>query len=83
MNVTWPLLMQVDNTQTKAFQRGTTLQSRLRGVVDFRWAWVTELRDQSKVAVQWVPGESNKADLLTKCFPNWLFQRRLRLIQNH
>ena len=81
--VSWPLAVQVDNTQTRAFHQGTTLQSRLRGVVDLRWGWVSELRDKAKIEVRWVPGEANKADILTKCFPNWLFQRRLRLVRDH
>ena len=64
--------MQVDNKQAQVFQQGTCLQSRLRGAVDMRWAWVRELRDKNKVQVKWVSGDANKADLLTKCFPNWL-----------
>ena len=45
-----------------------------------RDAWVQELRNLAKVKVQWVPGHHNKADMLTKCLPNWLYQNRGRLI---
>ena len=78
--VQFPLCVQVDNRQTKTFQEGTCVKSKLRGVVDMREQWVQELRDLAKVKVRWVPGWSNKADLLTKCFPNWEYQRRLKLV---
>ena len=80
MLVQWPLCVQVDNRQTKTFQEGTCVKSKLRGVVDMREQWVRELKDLAKVRVKWVSDEQNKADLLTKCFPNWLFQRRLQLV---
>ena len=80
MKLQYPLCVQVDNRQSKTFQEGTCVKSKLRGVVDMRDAWVQELRDLAKVKVKWVPGHLNKADLLTKCFPNWLFQNRLQLV---
>ena len=44
-----------------------------------REKWVQELKNLAKVRVKWVPGQLNKADLLTKCFPNCLFQSRKQL----
>ena len=32
------------------------------------------------VMVQWVPQHTNKADILTKCFPNWIYQASKKLI---
>ena len=78
--VQYPLVVKVDNRQSKTFQEGTCVKSRLQGVVDMRDAWVQELRNLAKVKVQWVPGNHNKADMLTKCLPNWLYQIRGRLI---
>ena len=80
MLVQYPLVVKVDNKQSKTFQEGTCINSRLRGVVDMREAWVQELRDLAHVMVQWVPQHTNKADLLTKCFPNWIYQARKKLI---
>ena len=78
--VQYPLVVKVDNMQGKTFKEGTCIKSRLRGVVDMREEWVQELRNLAKVMVKWVPAQSNKADMLTKCLPNWLYQSRGRLI---
>ena len=78
--VQYPVVVKVDNKQSKTFQEGTCIKSRLRGVVDMREEWVQELRNLAKVMVKWVPAQSNKADMLTKCLPNWLYQSRGRLI---
>lgn len=80
MNVTWPLVVQVDNQQAISFQRGTCLQSRIRGVVSMREDWVQELRDANKISVLKVKGTQNPANILTKCMPNWKFQKELNLI---
>ena len=80
MNVTWPLVVQVDNQQAVSFQRGTCLQSRIRGVVSMREDWVQELRDANKISVLKVKGTQNPANILTKCMPNWKFQKELNLI---
>ena len=47
--VQYPLVVKVDNKQSKTFQEGTCMNSRLRGVVDMREAWVKELRDLAHV----------------------------------
>ena len=83
IDVSIPLCLQVDNMQSKSFQEGTCIHSRLRGIVDMRLAWVKELRDKPKIKVKWIAGDRNKADLLTKCFPNWIFQQRLKLVQKN
>ena len=45
-----------------------------------REAWVKELRDLAHVMVKWIPQYTNKADILTKGFPNWIYQARKKLI---
>ena len=83
MPVQYPLVVKVDNKQSKTFQKGTRINSRLRGVVDMREAWVKELRDLAHVMVQWVSQHTNKADILTKRFPkwiDWIYQARKKLI---
>ena len=80
MNVSWPLVVQVDNSQAKTFQQGTCVNSKIRGVIDMRENWVQELRDDSKVKTVHVPGTQNTANILTKCMPNWKFRKELSLI---
>ena len=38
--VQYPLVVKVDNRQSKTFEEGTCIKSRLRRVVDMRDAWV-------------------------------------------
>ena len=83
MNVSSPLVVQVDNDQARVFAHGHCLQSRLRGVVDMREDWVQELRDQNLVKVVHVKSEDNKADLLTKCLANYKFQKQLKNINGN
>ena len=80
MKFQYPLCVQVDNRQAKTFQAGTCINSKIRGVVDMREKWVQELRDLKSVMVTWVPAHLNEADIMTKCFPNWIYQNRKKLI---
>ena len=80
ISITWPLILKVDNTQAISFQRNTCLQSRLRGVVDLRDAWVKELREIGRIATQKVGTEDNLADVLTKCMPGYKFTRKVNQI---
>jgi len=47
----------------------------LGGVIDFRDAWVEELPESGEVETEYVRGEENLADLLTKCFQTYKFKR--------
>ena len=80
MQITLPLCVQVDNQASISFQYNTCLQSRLRGCVDLREAWVQELRDQDKVKTVKVESARNKADILTKCFPTYKFKALMNLL---
>ena len=79
--ITYPLRVQVDNKASISFQHNTCLQSRLRGCIDMRAAWVTELREKGAIITEKVATEDNFADLLTKCFPSYKFKKLLRKIQ--
>lgn len=81
IQVSNPIIIQVDNTQAISFQRSTCLVSKLRGMVDLRWAWVQELRDKKKIGVQKVGTDLNKADILTKCMPAYKYSMRLRTLR--
>ena len=83
MNVSSPLVVQVDNEQARVFADGNCLQSQLRGVIDMRAEWVKELRDKQLVKVVHINTEKNKADLLTKCLPNYKFQKQLKAISHN
>ena len=65
--VPWPLVLYVDNAAGVSYQHGTTASSKIRGVFDQRWDWITELKDQASVTAVKVSTEKNLADLLTKC----------------
>jgi hypothetical protein len=64
----YPFTVFVDNTQAISFQSDTCPNSKIRGSIDMREAWVKELRDLDIVATQYVEGSSNLADIFTKCF---------------
>ena len=63
--ITFPVVVQVDNTQAKSFAEGTCVQTKLRGNFDIRESWVQELRDSKKLLVEYVHTTNNLADLLT------------------
>ena len=77
MEVEIPLKVKVDSTGARSFQRGTCVHSKIGGIIDFREAWVEELRESGQVESEYVKGENNLADLLTKCFPTYKFKRLL------
>ena len=77
MRAEFPLKVNVDSTGARSFQRGTCVHSKIGGVIDFRAAWVEELRGSGRIETKYVRGEKNLADLLTKCFPTYKFKRLL------
>ena len=81
IKVKTPLLIQSDNTQGISFQRGSCKTSNIRGTFDLRAQWVAELRDANAVETAHVPGESNPADLFTKCHPSATFNKLVKLIK--
>ena len=81
MEMQWPFTMCVDNTQAKSFSENTCVSSKLVGVYDMREDWVQTLRDQGLVKVQYVGGQANKANLLTKCLSSGAFNTGVRIVQ--
>ena len=80
MSVPLPLQVKVDNTQAKAFAKGTCVNSKLGGTFDMRSQWVEELKDRSQVTVQYVNTTNNIADLLTKTLRTHRFQQLLSMV---
>ena len=80
MSVPLPLQVRVDNTQAKAFSKGTCVNSKLGGTFDVREQWVKELKNKSEVAVQYVNTTNNIADLLTKTHRTHRFQQLLSMV---
>ena len=81
LDLPWPLLLQVDNKQVISFKYGMCAHSRLRGMIDTRENWVSELRDEGMVEVVKVNSSQNWADILTKCLRGSEFKRQLKMIQ--
>ena len=79
--MSYPIGVQVDNNQAISFQRSTCLTSKMRGIIDMRWAWVQELRDRRKIRVKKVDTDLNKADVLTKCMPAYKFHSSMKAIR--
>ena len=65
--VPWPMVVYVDNAAGVSFQHNTCASSKLKGVFNYRWDWVQELRDQTQVTAVKVATDKNLADLYTKC----------------
>jgi len=77
-----PVAVQVDNSQALSFQKGTCVQSKLRGTFDIRAGWVQELRNSMDVVVEKVDTDSNLADLLTKVHKKARYLQLLNSIGN-
>lgn len=80
MDLSWPFVVQVDNKQVISFKYSTCATSKLRGMIDLRWNWVQELRDDKLVEVEKVSTKNNLADMLTKCLTNVEFNRQISQI---
>ena len=65
--VTWSLVVHVDNAAGVSYQHSTCASSKLRGVYDQRSDWIKELKDQESATAVKVKTEKNLADLFTKC----------------
>ena len=66
VRVQWPMQIGVDNNAGVSFQNATCVNTRLRGVFDFRNKWVREVRDQASVKAIPIDTKENIADALTK-----------------
>jgi hypothetical protein len=71
----YPFTLCVDNAQALSFQSDTCPNSKIRGSIDTRIAWVKELRDLDIVATHYVESSKNLADISTKCLMGPTFER--------
>jgi hypothetical protein len=75
-----PVTIHVDNSQVVSFKYSTCSKSRLK-MIDARWNWVQELRDDNLCSVVHVPTKLNLADILTKCLRGPEFRRQVEMVQ--
>jgi hypothetical protein len=76
----WPIVVNVDNTQAISFCNQTCLDSKLKGMIDNRDQWVKELKDDSIVRVDYVNTRLNQADILSKCLAGTHFREQVVMI---
>ena len=76
----WPIVIKVDNTQVISFCNQTCLDSKLKGMIDNRENWVRELKDDSMVRVEYVNTRFNHADILSKCLAGTKFREQVVMI---
>jgi hypothetical protein len=82
MKVNWPITISVDNTQAITFQKGTCVNSKLRGTFDMRREFVGELRNSKEIDTKHISRDKNLADTLTHCQPSGPFNRGLQQVAN-
>ena len=80
VELTWPIVIKVDNTQVISFCNQTCLDSKLKGMIDNRLNWVRELKDEGTVVVQYVNTRLNQADILSKCLAGTQFREQVVMI---
>jgi hypothetical protein len=83
MEVKWPLTILVDNTQAITFQKGTCVNSKLRGTFDMRREFVGELRNSQEIDTQHISRDKNLADPLTHCQPSGPYNHGVERIKSH
>jgi hypothetical protein len=76
----WPMVVKVDNTQALSFCKQTCMDSKLKGMIDNRDNWVKELKDDNIVTVEYVNTRFNHADILSKCLAGTQFRELVVLI---
>ena len=81
MTIKGPIVLEIDNTQAISFQRASCIDSKLKGFISLKEAWVKELRDLDILQTKHIPTKQNPADLLTKCHPAKDFKRLVKLVQ--
>ena len=66
LNVPFPAVLHTDSKQAISFAEDSCPKSKMRGAIDRREDWVTELRDKGWAKCVKVSSEENLADILTK-----------------
>ena len=83
VDVSWPLVVQVDSKQARSFASDTCPRSKIRGSFDLREDWVSEIRDEKVVKTVEVASQDNYADLFTKCLPRGVYLKLRNAILGH
>ena len=83
MPMEWPIQIWVDNEQAVVFQKGTCVNSKLKGTFDMRLKWIGELKEASIIQGAKVDRENNLSDILTHCQPSGKFTKAVLQIQQH
>ena len=83
MPMEWPMKIWVDNDQAVVFQKGTCVNSKLKGTFDMRLKWIGELKADNVVQGAKVDRENNLSDILTQCQPSGKFTQAVIQIQQH
>ena len=65
----------VDNDQAVVFQKGTCVNSKLKGTFDMRLKWIGELKEASIIQGAKADRENNLSDILTHCQPSGKFTK--------
>ena len=71
------------NDQAVVFQKGTCVNSKLKGTFDMRLKWIGELKEASIIQGAKVDRENNLSDILTHCQPSGKFTKAVLQIQQH
>jgi len=83
MPMEWPMKIWVDNDQAVVFQKGTCVNSKLKGTFDMRLKWIGELKADNVVQGAKVDRENNLSDILTHCQPSGKFTKAVLQIQQY
>ena len=85
MPMEWPMKIYglIDNDQVVVFQKGTCVNSKLKGTFDMRLQWIGELKADNIVQGAKVDRENNLSDILTHCQPSGKFTKAVLQIQKH
>ena len=73
----------VDNDQAVVFQKGTCVNSKLKGTFDMRLKRIGELKADNVVQGAKVDRENSLSDILTHCQPSGKFTQAVIQIQQH
>ena len=82
LQVAWAAVILVDNSSGIVFQQSMNPASKLRGVFNLRWNWVTELQDKHRIKAVKVETKYNVADILTKPLDCKTRSRLMQLVEN-
>ena len=83
MPMEWPMKIWVDNDQAVVFQKGTCVNSKLKGTFDMRLKWIGELKESSIIQGAKADRENNLSDILTHCQPSGKFTKAVLQTQQH